>query len=113
MTFIAQQRLFAKSARIRKNRRKKTEKFCTTGEIIILTETLLIHSSALPCNKSFTRNDNFVFFSVKFRYYAQKYVPACGNSALISNTINHTSRTNSTSPDFQDDIMSKILTYRD
>ena len=51
MTFIAQQRLFARSARIRKNRRKKTEKFCTTEEITILTETLSIHSSALPCNK--------------------------------------------------------------
>ena len=51
MTFIAQQRLFARSARIRKNRTKKTEKFCTTEEITILTETLSIHNSALPCNK--------------------------------------------------------------
>ena len=51
MTFIAQQRLCARSACIRKNRTKKTEKFCTTAEITILTETLSIHNSALPCNK--------------------------------------------------------------
>ena len=71
MTFIAQQRLFARSARIRKNRRKKTEKFCTTAEITILTETLSTHSSALPCNKL------YFFFNILFYYFLIKNWGTC------------------------------------